>query len=303
MISLLLTNLIPLIGLIGLGYIAGRWLDVNLHSMAIIAIYIMAPMVNFGAVARLDFNPAYMLLPVVIALIGTAMAVTAYKAGGMIFKDETRNLVAMASATGNTGYFGIPIIMSLLGPQALGIYLLMNFALMISEMVGYYLGSHGQGSWRKSLKKLFSLPVVYAIAAGLIWNALNIPLPDIFMTWWERFTGAWVIIGMMLIGVALSKIERFRLNPRLLAFLFTTKHLLWPAAMYGFALIDQHWLHLFNEDIYKMMLVIGIVPLAGNTVAYASQLDLRPGEAAMAVLLSTLFSVIYIPAIFWALGI
>lgn len=303
MISLLLTNLIPLIGLIGLGYIAGRWLDVNLHSMAIIAIYIMAPMVNFGAVARLDFNPAYMLLPVVIALIGTAMAVTAYKAGGMIFKDETRNLVAMASATGNTGYFGIPIIMSLLGPQALGIYLLMNFALMISEMVGYYLGSHGQGSWRKSLKKLFSLPVVYAIAAGLIWNALNIPLPDIFMTWWERFTGAWVIIGMMLIGVALSKIERFRVNPRLLAFLFTTKHLLWPAAMYGFALIDQHWLHLFNEDIYKMMLVIGIVPLAGNTVAYASQLDLRPGEAAMAVLLSTLFSVIYIPAIFWALGI
>ncbi|MFN3826630.1 MAG: AEC family transporter [Micavibrio sp.] len=303
MISLLLTNLLPLIGLIGLGYIAGRWLDVNLHSMAIIAIYIMAPMVNFGAVARLDFNPAYMLLPVVIALIGAAMAVTAYKAGGMIFKDETRNLVAMASATGNTGYFGIPIIMSLLGPQALGIYLLMNFALMISEMVGYYLGSHGQGSWRKSLKKLFSLPVVYAIAAGLVWNALNIPLPDIFMTWWERFTGAWVIIGMMLIGVALSKIERFRLNLRLLAFLFTTKHLLWPAAMYGFALIDQHWLHLFNEDIYKMMLVIGIVPLAGNTVAYASQLDLRPGEAAMAVLLSTLFSVIYIPAIFWALGI
>ena len=301
MITLLLINLLPLCVLIGLGYIAGRWLDVNLHSMAIIAIYIIAPVVNFGAVARLDFDPAYMLLPIIVGGLGTVIAIVSYKIAARVFQDDTKNLVSLAASTGNTGYFGVPVVLSLLGPEVLGIYLLMNFAVVLSEMVGYYLGVRGQHTIGMSIRKLFSLPVIYAIAAGLLWNATNIPLPDIALTWWDRFTGAWIIIGMMLIGVALSKIDNFRINPKLIAMLFTAKFLLWPFCTYGFALLDQLFFGLFNEKVHMMLLIIGIVPLAGNTVAYASQINLRPGEAAMAVLLSTLFAVVYVPFAFWLL--
>lgn len=47
----------------------------------------------------------------------------------------------------------------------------------------------------------------------------------------------------------------------------------------------------------------GIVPLAGNTVTFATQLKLRPGEAATVVLESTVFAVVYIPFMFWLLGV
>jgi len=47
----------------------------------------------------------------------------------------------------------------------------------------------------------------------------------------------------------------------------------------------------------------GIVPLAGNTVTFATQLKLRPGEAATVVLESTVFAVVYIPFMFRLLGV
>ena len=48
-LSLLIANIIPLYILIVVGFIGGRFLDINLPSIATIAIYILAPIVNFGA--------------------------------------------------------------------------------------------------------------------------------------------------------------------------------------------------------------------------------------------------------------
>ncbi len=55
-IEILIVNIIPLYCLIGLGYIAGRWLDVNIHSIAQTLIFLIAPIVTFGAMTRLKFE-------------------------------------------------------------------------------------------------------------------------------------------------------------------------------------------------------------------------------------------------------
>jgi len=295
---------LPLLALIGLGYVAGRWLEVEPRSLAMMAMYILSPVVNFGGVAQLDFQPVYLLLPLVLFGIAVGITLLVYRLGRHLYADNTRNLLAMAASTSNTGYFGTPLVLALFGPQAVGIYFLMNFAVALSETtVGYYFGARGHHGMRDSLKKVLSLPANYAVLLGLAWNGLDLPLPDAFLTWWARFTGAWVIIGMMLIGVALSQVGGWRTNARLTGILFSIKFLLWPACTYGFALLDKTVLGLFDPMVHTLLLVIGIVPLAGNTVTFATQLKLRPGEAAVVVLESTVFAVIYIPFVFWLLGV
>lgn len=304
MMSTLLGQLIPLLLLIGLGYVAGRWLGVESRSLAMIAIYFLSPLVNFGGVAQLDFRSAYLLLPPVLFGIAAGMALLVYWLAGRLYADNTRNLVAMAASTGNTGYFGTPLVLALLGPQAAGIYFLMNFAVALSETtVGYYFGARGHHGMRESLKKVLSLPANYAVLLGLAWNALGLPLPANFLPWWERFTGAWVIVGMMLIGVALSQAGGWRANARLTGLLFAVKFLLWPACTWGFALLDRAVLGLFDSTVHTLLLIIGVVPLAGNTVTFATQLKLRSGEAAAVVLESTVFAVVYIPLVFWLAGV
>lgn len=47
--------------------------------------------------------------------------------------------------------------------------------------------------------------------------------------------------------------------------------------------------------IYQIAFIESIVPLAANVVAIATLVDAEPEKAAFAVLLSTIFSLIFIP--------
>lgn len=293
----LITNIIPLYILIALGFIGGKWLDVNLPSMATVAIYILAPFVNFGAMTKLDFNWSYILLPVLLfsfsGAVGMAMYLTAHKR----WKNNSTNLIGMGSVSGNTGYFGLPLILVLFGPEWAGLYLFMSMSVLLNEIgLGYYFGARGNADVKSAIRRVLKLPVIYAIVLGLIANFAGFTMPDVMTRYWNYASGAWVIIGMMLIGVALGKLEKFEFDWRLLRWLFTAKFLIWPLGGIAFVVYDLHLLHAFDPIVHQMVLIFTAVPLAGNLVAYASTLNLHPERAATAVLASTLLGIATVPA-------
>ncbi len=293
---MLAANIFPLYILIALGYIAGRWMDVNLHSMAIIAIYFLAPVVNFSAMLRLQFDPTYIALPIAIFLGSAAIGITTYNFARRRWKDNSVNLISMSSVTGNTGYFGLPIILALFDPKYAGIYLLMNTGLIISELgLGYYFGARGHADVKGALMKVVKLPVVHAVWLGLLFNFLDVQPSALFIRYADYATGAWVLVGMMLIGIALGKQEKIVFEPRLIKWLFTAKFLLWPLFGAAFIAADSMFLHLFDPTIYAMMAIFCSVPLAGNLVAYAATLNLQPERVAGAVLASTLLALLTVP--------
>lgn len=290
-------NILPLYVLIACGYVAGKWMDVNLHSMAIVAIYFLAPMVNFGAMMKLEFDPAYAVLPLVMFLGSAAIGCTTYWFAQRRWQDNSVNLISMSSVTGNTGYFGLPIILALFSLEHAGIYLLMNAALILSELgLGYYFGARGHADMKGAILKVLKLPVVYALVLGLSLNAMGAELPPLVQRYTDYATGAWVLIGMMLIGIALGKQEKIIFEPRLIKWLFTAKFVLWP--IFGALVIaaDIMVFHLYDAKIHAMVAILCSVPLAGNLVAYAANLNLRPERVAGAVLASTLLALLTVPA-------
>jgi predicted permease len=290
-ISVLIENMVPLYILILLGYLSGYFLDVKLESLAKVAIFILSPVVIFGAITNLKLEQSYIALPFIIYFISLSIAFSAYKLSKIHFKDNMANLIGMTSGTGNTGYFGLPIIIALLGQEALGIYILMNVGIIFYEVsFGYYIGARGNHHIKDSIKKVLSLPAFHAAWIAIIVNLFNIPLPNTFYTYWEYFTGAWIVIGMMLIGIALSHIKNKQFNFEMIGWMFFFKFIVWPSTMVLLILIDKTYLYLFNNDIYTMFLLLGLVPHAANTVAYASELNIKPEAAAMVVISSTLFS-------------
>lgn len=295
--SLLIANIFPLYILIGLGYIAGRWLDVNLHSMAIIAIYILAPMVSLGAMVQLKFDPAVLILPVLMFCVSGMIGTFFYKAAPLFWKDTTANLVALGSVSGNTGYFGLPVILAMFDVKYVAIYMIMNLGVTVSELTtGYYFGARGHADVKQALLKVIKLPVIHAVWIGLLFNGLEVSLSPVMVRYWNYATGAWVFVGMMLIGVALGKQARLELDFRLMRWLFSAKFIAWPLVCAGLILLDSAWLHFFDATIYQMVAVFSAVPLAGNLVAYAANLNIHPERAAAAVLTSTLLALVTIPA-------
>lgn len=294
---LLIVNIIPLYILIALGFISGRWLDVNLPSMATVAIYILAPFVNFGAMTKLDFNWHYIMLPFLLFTFSGLVGLSMYLAAHKRWKNNSANLIGMGSVSGNTGYFGLPLILVLFGPEWAGLYLFMSMSVLLNEIgLGYYFGARGHADVKGALKRVLKLPVLYGIALGLTANAFDFTMPDVMARYWTYASGAWVIIGMMLIGVALGKMERLEFDWRLLSWLFSAKFVLWPLGGISFVLYDLHVLHAFEPTIHQIILIFTAVPLAGNLVAYAATLNLHPERAATVVLASTLCGIVTVPA-------
>lgn len=296
-LGLLIANIIPLYILVALGFIAGRWMDVNLHSMAIIVIYIIAPVVNFGAMTKLSFDPEYVALPAILLAFSAGVGFAVYALATRAWRDSKANLIAMSSVTGNTGYFGLPIVLALFGDKWVGLYLFMNMGVLLSEnILGYYFGARGHADMKGAIIKVLKLPVIHAIWLGLLVNALNLPLPSVFDRYWHYATGAWVIIGMMLIGIALSKLPKLELDMRLMRWMFAPKFILWPLAGAAIITLDHVYFHAFEKDIYGLIAIFVSVPLAGNIVAFAANLNLHPERAAGAVLISTVLGIITVPA-------
>ncbi len=119
----LLTNLLPLYILIGMGFIAARYLKVDRQSLASLAIFMFMPIVVFGFVVNLEFQPSYILLPLVIFAVSIITGLGFLWIGRKIYGDSTANLMAMCCSMGNTGYFGLPLVFLFFNEEQTAIYI------------------------------------------------------------------------------------------------------------------------------------------------------------------------------------
>jgi predicted permease len=293
----LIVQIIPLLCLIGVGFYAGRKLDMNMHSMGMLSIYILSPFVVCVSLMQVDLKPSYIAVPIFLFFVTTALSFLAKKFGQKCLDKPYQPLMPLLGGTANTGYFGIPIVTALLGPAAIGIYMLFNMALLITEVTSsYYLSARGHMSVKDSLKRVLKLPPLYGVIIGVFLNILPVPLPTIVHIYWTHATGAYIIIGMMLIGVGLSKLPSLHINLKFTGLIFLHKFIIWPAVFIALIYIDKNYTYWLNSDAYLMLFLISICPLPANAVAYAVQLKLPAEETAAAILASTLLALIYVPA-------
>ena len=124
-----------------------------------------------------------------------------------------------------------------------------------------------------------------------------VPLGQTMSDIMVSFRGAYSVLGMMMIGLGLASINRFSIDYLFLGLTFLEKFILWPFIIFLVLVLDNLWLRLYTPAIHKVLVLLSIVPLAANTVAFATELKAEPEKAALAVGLSTLFALFYIPLI------
>ncbi len=299
----LLLNIFPLYVLIGLGYAAGRFFDINRQTIANLCLFVFVPVVAFGFVAKMDFQPAYLMLPFLVFGLQSLLGFSFLALGKYIFKDNRANLLAIITATANSGYFGLPVVILLFEDIWVGVYSFMLIGMFFFEAtVLYYIAARGNFSVSDSLKRVAKFPILYAVLLGLACNALSVQMPDIFDTYWMHFKGAYVVCGMMIIGVALSKANKLVFGARFMGLAFAAKFLLWPLIALGLIALDKSTTHLFEPEVHDLLFVLSILPPGANIAAFAAQLNLRPEKAATTVLIGTLLGLFYIPLVLMLAG-
>lgn len=299
------TTLVPLTLLILIGWAIGRTQDIDIKSIASILIYSISPIVALGSTAQLSFHSTLILLPFITFILSTACGLSSFALGRRFLeKKDMGYLLPIATGSGNNGYFGLPLAMAVFAPEHIGIYFLITLGVTLYEAtLGYYFIARGHLSAAAALTRVIRMPVIYAIAAGLILSALHVNLDTSLLKLWDVARGCYVCLGMMIIGISLAKHKRLAWDMDFIALSIFGKYFLWAGLAAGFIWMDIHVLKTFDASIHKMILILAITPVAANVAAFAAQNDFKPQHAATIVFLTTIISFAFLPFVLpWILG-
>ena len=106
-----------------------------------------------------------------------------------------------------------------------------------------------------------------------------------------------ILLGMMIVGMGLSTVRLRSFDVKLISLSFVAKFLVWPLIIAAIIILNKHSFHFYDTDVYRLMILYAVVPLGGSTVSLAAEFDIYPEKASVAVFLSTIFALFYIPFI------
>jgi len=292
----LLPKLLPLYVIILLGYMAGRFSEISQKTFANLLMNIIVPVITFGYIAEVSFKISTIAIPILIFLISLFLGISFNYLSKLLFKDSTANLVALSASSGNFGYFGIPLFISIFGKNGLGIYMLAIAGFTFYMLtIGYYIIARGKYDIKSSLYRVIKLPPIYAAIAGLIVSAFDWSLPQIFTATIENFRGAYVVLGSMMVGLGISHLKIDSIDLRYLVITFIGKFIVYPLLAFLIIKTDQIFLHFFGKTFYQVLFVFSVVPLMVNVVIFAKHVEVQSEKAAAGVFISTIFALFYIP--------
>lgn len=297
MLAIFLKTL-PFFALIGLGYWAGRTRFFSAEATAYLTkfvFYFALSSMLFRFSANLSLAEVLNWTLIVAYLCGTLVVYVIATAVAMLRRLDvpTAAVEAQCAVIGNVGFLGIPMLVLLLGEEAIGpvmmvlaVDLIVFSSLIVILITGARDGRMSVAMLRTVGSGLVKNPMIMAMSAGLIWSALKLPIPAPMNEFLAILGGAATPGALFAIGASLASKSAERVQ--VAVWLSSCKLVLHPLCVAVAAL----WI--FEIDRYSAGVVIAAasLPVAGNVYMLAQHYGVAPQRVSAAILFSTAFSIL-----------
>ncbi|MBW6505924.1 MAG: AEC family transporter [Rhodobacteraceae bacterium] len=293
---------LPFFALIGLGWGAGRlrffppeataWLTKFVFYFALSAmLFRFTATLSLGALFNARFVLAYLCGSGLVWAIGMAVA----RARALPLAEAA--MEAHTGMTGNTGFLGVPMLVVLLGPAAVGPVLmvlaidLVVFSSLVTLLVTGARHGRVSGAMFAALGLgLVKNPMIVSMLAGLAWAGFELPTPDPLIEFVTILGAAATPGALFAIGASLAERSAERLRPAV--WLSSAKLVLHPLAVAVAA-----WAFGVEGYAAGVMVAAAALPVAGNVYILASHYGVAPQRVSASILISTVFSILTVPAV------
>lgn len=163
----------PPLAIAAVGYLLGRWREVDVEPLSTVTIYLLMPALVFHSLVTMPIGGDTVFLLVAVMVGFTAVMAATTAAVGRL-AGETGGILSgatLAAAFPNVGNFGIPVATFAFGDvgrTTAVVFVLVQNVLLYTLGV-YLLSRSGEGGGRTAaIKRVVTLPITYAvIAAGV----------------------------------------------------------------------------------------------------------------------------------------
>ncbi len=282
-----LAPVIPVFLLVAAGFLFAHWKKISLTAVTEIIVYLGTPSLVFGSLASKPLQPAD------IAVLFTGILIIFAAVGLLIrlyffcFRFHSRGF-ALPTLFMNAGNMGIPLALFAFGQagfqRATLMFVMITF---LQYSLGIYI-LNGHSNWTE----IFRLPLIYAAVAGLCVNLAQIEIPELLLQPVTMLGQATIPIMLISLGYRLHQVESLQWGHAL------GGALLRIVGGFVSANIAAHWIG--AEGVNRQVLLLyGSLPAAVVNFILTEKYRQDPGLAASIVVLSTLISVVTVPAVFW----
>jgi hypothetical protein len=279
-----------------IGFLAGKFSNVEKDSIASLLFYFIAPIVFFAIPTSAKLTIEALGITLLTFILASMLGLFSYWLYGKVWHDSHRNILALSAGTGNNGYVVLPIATALFDDYTLSVFAFGIIGVSIYEVsIGSYFCARSIHSFKQSVMKIVRLPILNAFILGCIMSLSGFHLPDVFDDFVNNMKGAFSILGMVTIGLALSAIKEFKIDLKFTLAAFASKFLFYPLMFNAFILLDRFVLGWYDINYYNALQILSFAPMATNTIVLASLYKIHPEKMAAAVLLSLIFVLIYMP--------
>lgn len=312
----------PFFALVACGYLAVRRGVVPHGAVAGISRYVLyfglsAMLFRFGAATPI----ARLLDPKLLALYagcGVVLALaTLHLSRNARIGIEDAAFGALVTAFPNSGFMGIPLILALLGEQAVGgavlaltvdVVLISSLCLAIAH-ARHEPGEGGRtsllGAFAKALRGAAANPLPWAAAGGVLVSASGVVLPDVVSKTVNMLSDSATPVALFALGGILARNALHQRPPahRLDVWpVVLVKLIVHPLLILGTARAAQALGVEFDPQLLLALVLVAALPGASNVSMMAENYSVDSGRIATITLLSTSLSFVTFAAAVWLLG-
>jgi predicted permease len=282
----ILNVILPTFIVILIGYLLGKVWKINIGVIVDLIFYVGLPALVFTSMVD---KKIVLVDAVRVWACSLTIILGCGLAGWVVFKlmRQTHSALHIPIAIMNTVNIPFPIISLAYGAEGLAaatLFYIPSTLLLFS--VGVYIVSGKR--WRDSLKEVYRVPAIYAAAAGLVVNLLNISVPTLVMKPLSLISPMVIPLVLLVLGCNLSTVRITSLPTTLIASFLR----IGVGLALGFASVS-----LFHvTGIMRSVVILdSAMPAAANTAILAMKYNNESELISSVVFVTTVASLIVIP--------
>lgn len=291
---ILLQVLGPIAALTGVGFVLQSRLHLDVRSLSRVVFYVLTPCLIYDSIVRLAIDAAtigrtlsfaglYMLLMGLIALI------VARRSG---YNGSLASAFIVAAILINDGNYGLPLNLFAFGEAGFAYAVVMFiFNNLVGNVISIFLLAHGNHGAAVALRRTLTAPVVWAMAAGFLSRATGLAPTGSFADMIQMAGRAAIPVFLLILGMTLAQ-SRAHSHRGAITRLTALRMAGGPAL--AIALTGVMGLTGLNHAVAIMQ---SSMPTAVNSIVLSNEFESAPDFVAGAVFLTTLVSVVTLPAL------
>lgn len=282
MIERILGIILPVFGMVLLGYLYGRRMRPQMQTVNHLSINVLAPALVFSALAAKDFNLAEsggLILGSIGVVLGSGLLAWPFvRALGVHWRTFLPPMMF-----NNCGNMGLPLAVLAYGSQGLSMMVaLFTVSNLLHFTLGTYMVSH-DAHFGRVLKS----PIVIATILGFLFGAFHWSLP------------AWTMVAIKMVGDALIPLMLISLGVRMVDVSWAG----WRLGMVGAIVCPLTGIAIavalgpligLDRDQWGMLVLFGSLPPAVLNFMVAEQYRQEPEKVASIVLIGNMLSVVFV---------